>query len=165
MPQVRHGESVRWRTRSETAPLALNTCDARAVFLLRTLPNGVDRFARRESNGERPNHCAHFAAGHFDGAMQRSRSSFIQKRKCARADQCRQNCRSTHTAVFNRARVLHRRLESGLCFLQPLSVNRLKAFWFGKNLRCGQMRRVQFVFREITSARSKIRAGISTLIN
>jgi hypothetical protein len=31
----------------ETAPLALDTCDARAVFLLRTLPNGVDRFARR----------------------------------------------------------------------------------------------------------------------
>jgi hypothetical protein len=32
---------------NETAPLALDTCDARAVFLLRTLPNGVDRFARR----------------------------------------------------------------------------------------------------------------------
>ena len=35
------------QARNETAPLALNTCDARAVFLLRTLLNGVDRFVRR----------------------------------------------------------------------------------------------------------------------
>src|SRR5204863_8714033 len=30
---------------NDTPPLALDTCDARAVFLLRTLPNSVDRLA------------------------------------------------------------------------------------------------------------------------
>jgi hypothetical protein len=45
--------------------------------MCRPVENRIDLFARRESNGQRQSHTAHFAARDFHRATQRHAASFI----------------------------------------------------------------------------------------
>src|SRR5437016_513534 len=67
--------------------------------------------------------------------------------------------------MLNRAGVFHSGFKAGFCFLKPSSIYWVEALRFGEDLRRCKTRRVQFVFRKVTSACPKIGPGVAQHID